>query len=94
MVQETHSSNKLNLIWKNEWSNRCIFSNGTSQSRGVATLFNKGSRSYVKKVVSDANGRYILCKLEISDTTYCLANVYAPNLDSPQFLEELLHAIF
>ena len=37
-LQETHSSEKQEHLWKNEWGSDIIFSHGTSAARGVAIL--------------------------------------------------------
>ena len=88
-VQETHSDKKDSFIWTNEWGNKCIYSHGSSAARGVATLLSKTTCNNVSDVIRDMDGRFLLCKLTIGEYTYCLANVYAPNDDNPQFFQEL-----
>ena len=39
--QETHSTVKDEIIWRNEWGGTIVFSHGTSQARGVVILFKK-----------------------------------------------------
>ena len=83
-VQETHATNKDNSIWTSQWGNKCIFANGTSQSKGVGILFNKfGDR--VVEVIRDMEGRFLIVKLVINEYSFCLCNIYAPNDDDPTF---------
>ena len=41
-LQETLSKEEIETQWKNEWGAEIIMSHGSSNSRGVAILINKG----------------------------------------------------
>ena len=41
----------------------------------------------------DQEGRFILCKLQIGETSYCVCNIYAPNCDSPEFYRNVIEQI-
>ena len=88
-LQEIHSTNKVNQIWKNEWGRPAYFSNGTSNARGVAILYDSNTHIEVLDTISDYNGRYIIQKIKYLDITICLCNVYAPNDDDPTFFENI-----
>ena len=40
-LQETHSTDKVELKWKREWGSNSIWNHGLSNSRGVAILFSE-----------------------------------------------------
>ena len=70
------------------------FSAGSSKSRGVAILINKGLQFGLRKEVKDEEGRIIIILAEIQRQTLILANIYAPNVVHPHFfidLESKLH---
>ena len=45
MLQETHSIEKDEEIWKKEWGAEIVFSHGSNDSKGVAILFPKNFKS-------------------------------------------------
>ena len=92
-IQETHGENKMNFLWQSEWGNSCIFANGDSNSRGVAVLFGKGIKAAVNSIVRDFHGRYIICKIILHDISYCVANIYAPNVDDADFFKGIFNEI-
>ena len=61
LLQETHCTKNLELLWSNEWGNKCLFANGMSNSRGVSMLLTKLSVNTLREVRRDINGRYIVC---------------------------------
>ena len=95
LLQETHSTEKIENQWKNEWGAELIFCHGSSNSRGVAILIKNGVDCTIHKKVLDPLGRYIILKAEIKDKMYVLINVYAPNKDKDNvaFLKNLLITI-
>ena len=93
MLQETHCTGKFESVFSNMWGSKCIFANGTSNARGVAILLNKKLSNNVLEVRRDCNGRYILCKLQIGEYTYCITNIYAPNEDTPSFFTDIFNQV-
>ena len=77
-LQETHSVKEDEVIWSKEWGGPIYFSNGTSQSRGVAILIppNLGIEFTILNETKDTEGRYLVidCIIESFDLT--LINVY------------------
>ena len=39
MLQETHCTDNITKVWETEWGGKAYFSNGTSNSKGVAIMF-------------------------------------------------------
>ena len=89
MIQETHCTRVVERIWQAEWGSRIIFSNGESNSRGVAILINRNLDCVVCSIQRDLEGRFLIARVKISDQEFCLINVYAPNNDNPDFFADL-----
>lgn len=92
-LQETHSTELVESIWKKEWGNEILFSHGTNKSKGVAILFPSKLDYIVNSVKRDDNGRFILLDLDVANTNIIMANVYAPTKDKVKdqidFLQQL-----
>ena len=90
-IQETHSTKKVEHIWRNEWGGRIIFSHGTSKARGICLLFNRNTYLNITNISGDYEGRVICC--EVSEGSYSdsitICAVYAPNSDSPAFFDAI-----
>ena len=84
-LQETHCSKDRENIWESEWGGKCVYSNGFSNSCGVATLFKK--KPIIEDIVRDTEGRKLHIKVKINDYSYGLSNIYAPNRDDPEFFD-------
>lgn len=80
-LQETHSTEKTDTQWKNEWGVEIIRCHGSSNSRGVAILIKNGLDCTIHQKILDPLGRYIILKADIKDKIYVIINVYAPNKD-------------
>ena len=80
-------------IFSNTWGNKCLFANGAGNARGVATLFNSKVAKGIQDIERDIDGRYLICKVVIDEYSYCIANIYAPNEDSPQFFRNIFNKI-
>ena len=88
-IQETHSTPETENMWQSQWGSNCYWSHGTSNSRGVGILINKKSTLSVHNVIRDNAGRYIILTIVENNEVFILANIYAPNSDSPDFFREL-----
>ena len=91
-LQETHCSQKNEKQWIREWGGKIFFSNGTTQSRGVAILIPNNFK-YTFNLLSEKScndGRILILSCEIEDITFTLANVYAPTRDHLAMQLELL----
>ena len=81
LLQETHSTESCENIWKKEWGGDIIFSHGSSLARGVAILIPKGLDYTVNNSSKDKDGRFILMDIKTEDWELLLCNVYFPTKD-------------
>ena len=83
LLQETHSSPHDEISWTDEWAGDIYFSHGAQNARGVCIMINIGHTCH--NVVADNSGRYIMIDTTVSDRRMTNMNVYAPNMDEPNF---------
>ena len=86
-LQDTHFTDKQETYIRSEWGYECYFNCFTSQSRGVAILFNSNFDFSVKKVIKDNEGNFLILIINTQQTNLALVNIYGPNNDNPQFYE-------
>lgn len=92
-LQETHASQDIQQIWQNEWGGQIIFSNGSTNSRGVMTLVKRSSPLKIIRTDMDISGRFLITEIEIDEQEYLFVNMYAPNEDDPKFFIDLITQI-
>ena len=74
-----------------EWGGKIVFSHGTFAVRGCAILIKRSNTDIGKNVIkSDTEGRFIIADISYAGCILTLINIYAPNVDSPGFFENLL----
>ena len=80
-VQETHFTIELCKLVENEISEFALgfHSVGTSNSGGVSILINKQLPINVAEHLLSNDGRSLFMNIEIDDSMFTLANIYAPN---------------
>ena len=90
-LQETYSSVKDELIWRNEWGGEIFFSHGSQHSRGVCILIDRSVNEKVECTHRDSQGRILLISMTSAGMKVSLCNIYAPNNHSDQllFIQEL-----
>ena len=93
MLQETHSIKSDEAFWSSQWGSKIWFSHKTTQSKGVAILFSKKIKADVHQVVRLQEGRTLLIYVTIDRKKWLLANIYAPNQDTPEFYSSTFKAI-
>ena len=90
IMQETHSIDKCEDMWRNEWGGEVIFSHGTSSARGTAVFLKKSLMSSVSNIARDEEGRQVIFDFKIDEVNrITIAAIYAPNSDSPNFFKNL-----
>ena len=67
-------------------------SHGANNSRGVAILIRNNFDCSVEKIVTDANGSYIMLKVLLRGERAILVDIYGPNRDNN--LVDFYHSIF
>ena len=92
MLQETHNCKNTEKLWKCEWGLNWYNSNGTSNARGVSILFSSQVSRVAKNIRlrKDESGRLLILTLEINDKTLVLCNLYGPNIDDPNFYNDVI----
>ena len=82
-LQETHSLSNDELKWKNEFGGP-LFSQGKSNSFGVAIGYCGTEDLKVINTVRDKNGRMLILDAELNGTNFLLTNFYNSNTESEQ----------
>ena len=83
-LQESHSSEKSERLWVNQWGCRreaVIFSHGSSNARGVLIAFRESLDYKIPSVTHDSNGRFIIFNTIIKGSLFIVINYHAPNDD-------------
>lgn len=88
-LQDTHFTQDMEDNIRNEWGYSAVFNSFTSQSRGVAILFNNNFDYKIHKTVVDNSGNFIALDIEVEDQKICFITAYGPNEDTPKFYEHL-----
>ena len=79
LLQETHGTyvNEQKLF--GEWGNRRMcFSQGTSNSKGIALAITSNYDAKIINVINDADGRYLIADIERNRPIYTVGKLYAP----------------
>lgn len=84
LLQETHSTANTEKLWKKQWDGEIVFSHGTSNSRGVATLFSSNLQYTIMGNITDNEGRIIVTHVEVDGQEVIVCNIYAPTKDKPK----------
>ena len=88
-LQDTHFEKKIERQIRSEWGFESFFASYSSQSRGVAILFNNTFDFKVNVIDSDTEGNYIILKLNTMENDITLINIYGPNRDNPDFYSQI-----
>jgi len=90
LLQETHSSKTKEFEWQNSWGSRDIFfSHGGTRAKGVCICFSNKTKYKLISQMKDRDGRILILDIEINSIRYTIANIYAPNEDTPGFFENV-----
>ena len=96
-LQECHSTPAHEELWKKQWQGEVYFSHGESNARGVCILVKKHLNASIKIRYRDdldpttptaAKGHIIIIDVEVKQIAFTLMNIYAPNVDEPQFFQK------
>ena len=84
-LQETHSTQKVENLWRYQWHGDMIFSHGMSGGGGVYVAFRYDLEYKVLSPQSvDKEGRFIILHMETQGSPYIVLNCYGPNDESSQ----------
>ena len=92
-LQDTHFVEQQENFISAEWGYKCYFNSFSSNSRGVAILFNNNFEFQVLDTYKGENGNVIIIKIKLKGKSLLLVNVYGPNKDDPTFYEQLKEQI-
>ena len=85
-LQETHSTEQNEQLWKNQWRGKTYMSHGTNNSKGCMILFRQNLDIDIQQVITDDEGRYVIVDCNIMDERFILVNIYAPNTENGQII--------
>ena len=71
--------------WKN-----IFHANGKQKKAGVAILIADEIDLEIKKITRDKEGHYIMIKGSIQEDDITIVNIYAPNIEAPQYIRQTL----
>lgn len=92
-LQDIHWDNKWQNMIRAEWGYECWYAGYTSNSRGVAILFNNNFEFKVTNVQRDVNGNWLSLSLKIDAIDITLICLYGPNRDDPEFYSRIKELI-
>ena len=72
-----------------EWKNIC-HANGQQKKAGVAILISHKIDLKIKKIIRDKERHYIMSKGSIQEEDITVVNIYAPNIEAPQYIRQIL----
>ena len=64
--------------------------NGQQKKAGVATLISDNLDFKIKTISRDAEGHYIIIKGSIHQEDLTIANIYVPNVEGPNYINQLI----
>ena len=77
-MQETHLlTGDIHQI-ESKWKGKCIFAEGTRNSKGLCFLFSKKLDKHEINIIY-ANDRILLCSLKLGNDKLLICNIYAPS---------------
>ena len=91
-LQETHFRPRDTFRLKVRGWKKIFHANGNQKKAGVAIITSDKIDFKIKNVTRDKEGHYIMIKGSIQEDT-TIINIYAPNIEVPQYIRQLLTAI-
>ena len=89
-LQDTHCDQKKKDMWQNEWGGTCLFSGKSSNSRGVAILFNNNFQFEINEVREDGDGNFLGLNMTVHSYQITLISLYGPSRDNPEFYKKTI----
>jgi len=87
LLQESHSMKNKETVWYKDWGSKPIYSHGDFNARGVCICIKKELTYKLHNSKSDKDGRILVIDITVKDIRLTLANIYAPNGDTPEFFK-------
>ena len=89
-VQETHVRKEDSYRFFRSWRGQQYHSNSNAKVKGVSIFIDSSIAFIQHDILSDPNGRFLLITGLLGNKKVALVNVYAPNVDCPDFLSPYL----
>ena len=71
------------------WEN-IFHANGKQKKAGAAILISDKIDLKIKKNIRDKEGHYIMIKGSVQEEDITIVNIYAPNIEAPQYIRQTL----
>ena len=72
---------------------KVFHANGNQNKAGVAILISDKIHFKTKTTTRDKEGHYIMIKGSIQEEDITIVNIYAPNIEAPQYIRQILTSI-
>ena len=72
---------------------KIFHANGNQKKAGVAIVISDKIDFKIKIITRDKEGHYIMIKGSIQEEDITIANIYAPNIGAPQYIQQMITAI-
>ena len=92
-LQETHFRPRDTYRLKVRGWKKIFHANGNQKKAGVAMLISDKIDFKIKTVTRDKEGYYIMIKGSIQEEEIIIVNIYAANIEVPQYIRQMLTAI-
>ena len=87
-LQETHFRPKDTYRLKVRGWKHIFHANANQKKAGVAILISDKTDLKIKKITRDKEGHYIMIKGSIQEEDITIVNIYAPNIEAPQYIRQ------
>ena len=92
-LQETHFRPRNTYRLKVKGWKKIFHANGNQKKVGVAILISDEIHFKIKTITIYKEGHYIMIKGSIQEEDITIVNIYAPNIEVPQYIRQMLTAI-
>ena len=89
-LQEIHFRPKYTYRLKVRGWKNIFLANGKQNKAGVAILISDKIDLKIKKITRDKEGHYKMIKGSIQEEDITIVNIYAPNIEAPQYIRQTL----
>ena len=93
ILQETHSVESDEELWRKQWGGQTLFAHGTNTTNGTCILIKPNTDIEMKLIDADESGRYVITECQYKGMEFTLCGLYAPNKDDPNFFVTLMQKI-
>ena len=92
-LQETHFRPQDTYRLEVRGWKHIFHASGKQKKAGVSILISDKIDLKIKKITRDKEGHYIMIKGSIQEEDITIVNIYAPNIEAPQYIRQTLTEI-